>query len=181
MGDTPDEILIKGCQENDRASQQLLFEKYAQRMMNICLRYTNNQHDAEDLLQDGFIRVFAKIGSFKGGSSISTWMTRVFINMAITKINRARKTWNTTEFDDDILTVADNTEIPEGVNGQAVLDALKELPENYRVVLNMYAIDGLNHKEIAEQLGISEGGSKSRLSRARVLLKDKLKEQGKLG
>ncbi|MCB9245265.1 MAG: sigma-70 family RNA polymerase sigma factor [Flavobacteriales bacterium] len=181
MGDTPDEILIKGCQENDRASQQLLFEKYAQRMMNICLRYTNDVHDAEDLLQEGFIRVFTKIGSFKGGSSIGTWMTRVFINMAINKINRQKRKWQETEYNDSILSVADDDQMPEQVDGQLVLNTLKELPENYRVVLNMYAIDGLNHKEIADLLGISEGGSKSRLSRARVLLKERLKEKGLLG
>jgi len=137
-----------------------------------------NRMEAEDLLQEGFIKILTKISSFKSQSTLSTWMSRIFVNMAINKIQRHRKKWNTVEFNDEILTEYSDEEIPEGVDGQKVLEAMNDVPDNYKVVLNMYAIDGMSHQEIADVLGVSVGGSKSRLSRARVLLKNILKEKG---
>jgi len=175
---TPDEVLLKGCVNNDRTAQKQLFEKYSPQMMSICLRYMISRAEAEDLLQEGFIRIFAKISSFKGQSALKTWMSRIFVNMAINKLSRDKNRWNTTQFNEDIYSEYADEEIPSGIDGQRVLDTMKDMPDNYKVVLNMYAIDGLNHQEIADALNISVGGSKSRLSRARSILKVMLKENG---
>lgn len=168
--------LIQRCKDKDRNAQKLLFEKYANQMMAICMRYCKNEEDARDLLHDGFYKVFTKIDSFKGGSKISTWMTRVFINLALNKLRHGRnKHWHE-EFEprhggiEDTSTTEDET-----IESKTVMLALKQLPEKYRIVINMYAIDNMSHKEISEQLGITVGSSKSRLSRARVMLNTQLK------
>lgn len=155
----------------------MLFDKYAQKMMRVCTRYTNNPEDARDLLHDGYYKVFTKIKSFKGNSRIDTWMTRIFINLALNKLRQGRHKYYHDEFEEKHeASFADPAEeTPPQVEPEEVLAALNELPEIYRIVLNMYAIDGLSHQEIAKQLGISVGSSKSRLSRARVQLNAKLK------
>jgi RNA polymerase sigma-70 factor (ECF subfamily) len=156
----------------------MLFEKYASKMMAVCMRYCKNQEDAEDLLQDGYYKVLTSIKSFKGNSKIDTWMTRIFINIALNRNRIGRNKYNHYEFDTK-FEKADFDEEPIGENIEAkiVIKALNELPEIYKIVLNMYAIDGLSHKEIGERLGISEGSSKSRLSRGRSLLNAKLKRK----
>jgi RNA polymerase sigma-70 factor, ECF subfamily len=167
-----DKELILRCQDNDRFAQKMLFEKYASKMMATCMRYCDNQEDARDLLQDGFYKIFLNIQSFKGDSRIDTWMTRVIINLALNKKRLGRNKYDHYEFDS-------NYELPqeevdesalENIEPETVLEALNRLPEIYKIVLNMYAIDNLSHQEIAKQLGISVGSSKSRLSRGRVLL-----------
>lgn len=154
-------------------AQKELFDKYAGQMMAICLRYCKNQEDAKDLLQEGFFKVLTKIGSFKGQSRLDTWMTRIFINLALNSFRQARKKYHHTELNENLK--EEEVEEIEERDPKKVLAALQELPEIYRVVINMYAIDGLSHKEISKLLGISEGSSKSRLSRARKLLNEKLK------
>jgi RNA polymerase sigma factor (sigma-70 family) len=174
-----EEELIRGCRNKDRSAQKMLFEMYANKMMAVCMRYTKNQEDARDLLHDGFYKVFIKIDSFKGGSRIDTWMTRVFINLALNKLRHGRNKYYHDEFEakhEDIFNQS-NQEERYDVKPNQVLQALNQLPEIYKIVLNMYAIDELSHKEIAEQLNISVGSSKSRLSRARVLLNAKLKRK----
>lgn len=173
-----DDELIQACKDNNRSAQKMLFEKYANQMMGVCMRYCKNQEDAKDLLQDGFYKVLINIKSFKGGSRIDTWMTRIFINLALNKLRHGRNKYDHQEFDrqHEQFISADVLEKPRyEVEPNQVLEALKQLPEIYRIVINMYAIDNLTHKEISQQLGITEGSSKSRLSRARVLLNDILK------
>lgn len=166
-----DEELIRGCKKKNRKAQKQLFEMYSAKMMGICLRYTNSQHDAEDLLHDGFLRVFDKIKSFKGNSSIQTWMSRVFVNLAINNIRKAKKL-EMSSFDEAYMGgIKDEAPTLVGYEAAEVLRCMQELPEIYKLVLNMYAIEGMSHSEIASTLNISEGGSKSRLSRARVMLK----------
>ncbi len=173
-----DDELIQACKDNNRSAQKMLFEKYANRMMAVCMRYCKNQEDARDLLQDGFYKVLTNISSFKGGSRIDTWMTRIFINLALNKLRHGRNKFDHQEFDakhEQIITEEEIKNPRYEMEPNQVLEALKELPEIYRIVINMYAIDNMSHKEISKQLGITEGSSKSRLSRARVLLNDILK------
>lgn len=165
-----DEELIQRCKENDRTAQKMLFEKYAQQMLATCMRYTETEEDAKDILQDGFYKVLTKIKSFKGNSNIKTWMTRIFINEALNSKRLARNKYYHQDLD-AVAELEDHTPEPqEEKNPNEVLNAVKQLPPKYRIVINLYAIDGLTHKEIAKQLGITEGSSKSRLSRARVQL-----------
>ena len=166
--------LIKRCKQQDQMAQKELFDRFAGKMMGICLRYSKNQDDAKDLLQEGFFKVLVKIKTFKGQSKLETWMTRVFINLALNSFRKARHKYHHVELHDNIEADETETEVEEA-DPKRVLDAVQQLPEIYRIVINLYAIDGLSHKEIAGMLGISEGSSKSRLSRGRKLLAEALK------
>lgn len=139
------------------------------------MRYCKNQEDARDLLQDGYYKIFVNIKSFKGESRIDTWMTRIFINLALNQKRLGRNKYDHFEFDPKFEKAQEEVTPTEDIEPQTVLDALNKLPEIYKVVLNMYAVDNMSHKEIAKQLGISVGSSKSRLSRGRVLLNTLLK------
>lgn len=171
--------LIERCKKKDRLAQKLLFEKYAHKMMGVCIRYAKNSEDARDLLHDGFYKVLIKIGSFKGNSKLETWMTRVFINTALNKQRHGRNKFYHDSFEEKHEVGLENTEHQPryDVEPNDVIKALNELPDIYRIVLNMYAIDNLSHKEIADQLDISVGSSKSRLSRGRVLLNELLNKK----
>ena len=173
-----EEELIRRCKEHDQSAQKMLFEKYANKMMAVCMRYCKNQEDAKDLLQDGYYKVLTSIKSFKGNSRIDTWMTRIFINLALNRNRIGRNKYSHYEFDTK-FEKADFDEEPvnEDIEAKLVIQALNKLPEIYKIVLKMYAIDGLTHKEIAKQLSISEGSSKSRLSRGRSMLNAKLKRK----
>lgn len=144
-------------------------------MYGYCLRYSGNPDDANDLLQDGFIKVFENIKSYKGDSPLQAWMSRVFINLAITRYRKKSSGPRFVEVEDTEIAEdepADETTEPADV--ERVMACIQLLPEKYRIVLNLYAIDKMGHKEIAEQLGITEGTSKSQLSRARQMLKSLL-------
>ena len=170
--------LIKACKKNDRVAQKELFDRYSGKMLAVCLRYCRNQEDARDLLQDGFFKVLTKIKTFKGNSKLETWMTRVFINLALNKLRQGRNKYYHEEFEqkhESSISEAEE-ELPQR-DPKDVLRAVQELPEIYRIVINMYAVDGMSHKEISTALGITEGSSKSRLSRARNLLGQKLKSK----
>lgn len=168
-----EEELIRRCKENDRQAQKELFDRFSAKMMAVCIRYCGNHEDAKDVLQDGFYNVLTKIGTFKGNSRLETWMTRLFINVALNSFRQKFKKYRHDEITDDMP----DEVIEEGTeqyDTNKVMSALQELPDIYRVVINMYAIDNMSHAEIAKALRISEGSSKSRLSRARKLLKEKL-------
>ncbi|MBL7812858.1 MAG: sigma-70 family RNA polymerase sigma factor [Bacteroidetes bacterium] len=169
-----DDDIIQGCKRGDRKWQQELFLRYGRKLYGYCLRYAANQEDANDLLQDGFVKIFDSIGSFKGESTLEAWMTRLIINMAISRFRKRNSGPRFVEMDD--LHIADDAEEIQVASYDLgrVLSALEGLPEKYRIVLNLYAIEKMSHKEIAEQLEISEGTSKSTLSRARQMLKDQL-------
>jgi RNA polymerase sigma-70 factor (ECF subfamily) len=165
-----DEELIRRCKESDQSAQKMLFEKYANRMMAVCMRYCKNRDDAKDLLQDGFYKVYVNISKFKGDSKIDTWMTRVFINLALNQQRQGRNKYSHFEFDPALETAVEESQVPEEIAPEKVLAALNQLPEIYKIVLNLYAVEDMSHKEIAKKLGIPIGSSKSRLSRGRVML-----------
>jgi RNA polymerase sigma-70 factor (ECF subfamily) len=168
-----EEELIKACKKNNRVAQRELFDRYSSKMMAVCLRYGKNHDDAKDLLQDGFYQVLTKIKSFKGNSKLETWMTRVFINLALNKLRHGRNKFYHQEFETkhSSMVELEEEEVVER-NPKEVLAAVQELPDIYRIVINMYAIDGLSHNDISKALGITVGSSKSRLSRARVMLNE---------
>lgn len=172
-----DEHIIQGCKEKNRNAQQELFLKYSRKMYGFCLRYSDNSDDANDLLQDGFLKVFDNIESYKGDSPLHSWMTRIFINLAISRFRKRSSGPRFVDMDDTELADDDDSNQVEETDFNKVMACLAELPEKYRLVLNLYAIEKLGHKEIAEQLGISEGTSKSQLSRARQMLKDLLEKK----
>jgi RNA polymerase sigma factor (sigma-70 family) len=173
-----DDKIIQGCRENNRSAQQELFLKYSGKMYGYCLRYSNNSDDANDLLQDGFLKVFDNIKSYKGDSSLQSWMARVIINLAISKFRKRAAGPVFVDMEQtDIVDDSDESNQIEVKDVNKVMQCLALLPEKYRIVLNLYAIDKMGHREIAQQLGISEGTSKSQLSRARNMLKDLLEKK----
>lgn len=170
--------LIDGCKKQDRKSQQLVYEKYARVMFGICLRYSPDRETAQDLLQDGFIKVFMNISSFENKGSFEGWMKRIFINLALEHI---RKDKSKKQISDDIenisdLDIVDESEADTDLLSEAeLLQMVQELPPGYRSVFNMYVIEDYSHKEISEMLGIAEGTSRSQYIRARQLLQEKIK------
>ena len=169
--------IIAGCVKKDRNAQKSLYEKYAAKMFGFCLRYSNSRADAQDLLQDGFIKVFDSIATLKEASQLEGWMSRIFINLAMSKFRKSSRGPVMVEVM-DVLDDSEEVSIDdEPMDVNAVLNCLMALPEKYRVVLNLYAIDKLSHKEISETVGISIANSKSLLFRARVMLKELVEQQ----
>lgn len=170
--------LIEGCKRQDRKSQQAVYERYARVMYNICLRYTSSTESAQDLMHDGFIKVFTNINSFENKGSFEGWMKRIFINLALENIRKnKRQEQNSEDIESIADTIADDSEDDvDSINETELLRMIQELPSGYRSVFNLYAIEEYSHKEISEMLGIAEGTSRSQYIRARALLQEKVKE-----
>lgn len=161
--------LIKGCCKNDRKYQRHLYDRYAGKMLVICLRYTKNQLEAEDILQESFIKVFDNIKKFRRECPLEQWIKRIVINTAL-KNNRSKLyMYPAVDIEHIENDFNDNLTLKD-LNYKELLELIRQLPHRYQVSFNLYAIEGYQHKEIAEMLGISEGTSKSQFSRARVML-----------
>ena len=144
-------------------------------MFAICLHYSNNYADAQDVLQDGFVKVFGKISQFEGTGSIAGWIRRIMINTALEKLRGQKYFLEIDEVKEENGLQYD--EIVDTISADDLVKIIQELSPQYRVVFNLYAIEGYSHKEIGQMLGISEGTSKSNLSRARTILQQKVKER----
>ncbi|WP_298901046.1 RNA polymerase sigma factor [uncultured Psychroserpens sp.] len=167
------EQLIERCKKNDAQAQSQLYKLYASKLFSICLKYSRNYAEAEDNLQDAYITVFKKIDQFKNKGSLEGWMKRITINTALQRyrsagvfdiINEDRIEDVSVDVDDDDISI------------DFLLNIIQELPDRYRLVFNLYALDDYSHKEIANMLDISTGTSKSNLARARLILKDKIEQ-----
>ena len=168
--------IIEGCRAGKRELQKALYERYSGKMYNICLRYAKSKYEAEDILQEGSIKVFDKIGQFAGTGSFEGWIRRIVVNSALEVIRKRKIDFSSI----DIKYVQDPHEHTfntiSTLNTKELLAVIQELPDGYRTVFNLYVIEGYQHGEIAEMLSISEGTSKSQLARARSLLQSKLNE-----
>src|SRR5688572_23333803 len=161
--------LIKGCVRRERNAQKRLYETFSSKMYALCCRYVKDSMEAEDVLVTAFTKILDRIDQYKGEGSFEGWIRRVVVNEALTYLRRNRSMYIETE-----LEAADREpdyqQISDHLEAEDLLNMIQELPAGYRIVFNLYAIDGYSHKEIAEQLNISENTSKSQLSRARVFL-----------
>lgn len=165
--------LIKGCVKGDRAAQKALYERYCRKMMVACQRYAKSTQEAEDALQEGFLKVFASLKSFRGDARLDTWITRIMINTALNA--QRQKLYLLPMVDITEMNLPEDEEISlAAFNLSELIAMIQSLPDGCRLVFNLFAIEGYNHKEIAGMLGISEGTSKSQYSRAKSLLKVKL-------
>ena len=173
-----DKALVENCIKGDPKAQRMLFDKFASKMLGVCMRYTKNTEQAEDVLQDGFVKVFTKLDHFKGGGSLEGWIRRIMVNTALDEIRRNVKFQKNVAVDDVDYKLDTNAYIIEGLQSEDLLKLINDMPDGYKVVFNMFAIEGYSHKEIANQLGVSENTSKSQYSRARAYLKTKLEELG---
>lgn len=170
------EQLIKGCLRQDRSVQKAVFDLYAGRMLGVAQRYARNQADAEDILQDAFIKVFEKIGSFKGEGSFEGWIRKIVVNTALKKYTLARYS---RELSEEFLSVpeAEQTSDPSTyshLSEKDILGLINKLPDGYRVIFNLYVIEGYRHEEIADMLGIQAGTSRSQLAKARLMLQKQI-------
>jgi len=176
-----DEKIIEGCISGKRRAQNQLYQKYSPGMLGVCLRYSNNLAEAEDILQEGFIKVFKNIKNFRKEGSFEGWIRRIIINSAITYISKNKITFK--EIDEDKMELTEETETNESyipVDPEVLLKLIQNMPEGYRMVINLYVFEGYRHKEISEILNISESTSKSQLSKARKYLKNELEKQNKV-
>lgn len=167
--------LIHGCKEGNRRMQEELYRRFSPRMYAVCLRYASNAEEAEDVLQEGFIKIFKKLDSFRGDGSFEGWIRRIFVNTAIEQFRRKRYLLPVTEKEENTIE-GKYFSILDELAEKDILALVQELSPGYRTVFNMYVVEGYTHKEIADMLGISEGTSKSQLSRAKVILQDMVKK-----
>lgn len=168
------EDIINGCRKEDGKSQEKLYKMVSPIMYGLCLQYSGDEDDAKDILQEGFIKVFRKIGQYSGKGSFMGWIRRIMINTALEKY---RSAVNMQSIDDhEVLeeeVIDDN--ILASLTAEEITKLIQELSPQYRLIFNLYAIEGYSHKEISEMTGISEGTSKSNLSRARTILQKKVR------
>ena len=170
--------LIKNCLTGNQRAQKTLFDSFAPKMMGVCLRYMKNVEQAEDALQDGFVKVFSKLNLYKGDGSLEGWVRRVIVNTCLDQIRKQAKFNMNVPMDDVQYMIEHDGLIIEGLGEKDLIKMINEMPDGYRVVFNMFAIEGYSHREIADKLGVSENTSKSQYSRARGYLRNKLEELG---
>jgi RNA polymerase sigma factor (sigma-70 family) len=171
-----EEQLLVGCRKNDRTAQQQLYTSYSGKMYALCCRYVKNKMEAEDVLVTAFTKVFDKIDQFKSEGSFEGWIRRIVVNEALTWIRKNRSLYLETDLEKADYE-PDYDKLSDHLETEDLLRMIQALPTGYQLVFNLYAIDGYSHKEIAEQLNISENTSKSQLSRARVYLQKLLAQQ----
>lgn len=174
-----EEDLIKGCLREDRDAQRELYKRFSGKMMAVCLRYAGNRMEAEDMLQEGFIKVFDNIGKFKSEGSLEGWVRRIMVNTSINKIRSQKVRFEELgEENDDFL--HHDKSIIDRMSEKDILNLVSQMPSGYRYVFNMYAIEGLSHKEIAANLGIEEASSRSQYAKAKKYLQQQLAKLEKI-
>lgn len=172
-----DSELIALCKKGDRAAQKALYDRLAPRMFPLCIRYVGDRMVAEDILQEGFVTLFTRLDSYKGEGSFEGWARRIFVTTALMNLRKK----DALKMSDDLEAArglkTDMTSQTQSLGYKELMTLIMTLPPGFRTVFNMYAIEGFSHKEIAEMLGITETTSRTQLSRARVWLQNKIKEQ----
>ncbi len=171
--------LIAGCCKGYGPAQKELYRLYAPKMFGVVLRYSNDQHTAEDLLQEGFIKVYQNIGTFRNEGSFEGWIRRIFINVSLEHFRRSTRLYPISDIHDGGIEVVENSVI-EKLCADDLLALLQKLSPGYRMVFNLYAIEGFSHKEIGKMLNISEGTSKSQLARGRSILQKMVRKLEKV-
>ncbi|MFZ9029135.1 MAG: RNA polymerase sigma factor [Crocinitomicaceae bacterium] len=178
-------VLIEGCLKNDRRSQEELFKLYYGKMLGVCMRYSTDRDSAEEVLQEGFIKIFEKLERFDYKGSFEGWIRRIMANTAIDHIRKSKKDPLLSDNDEDFKLGSEDPVVAKeetefvGIKAEIALEAINDLSPAYRAVFNLYVMEEYTHKEIAEILNISEGTSKSNLSKAKLNLQRILKEKFK--
>lgn len=166
--------LLEPCRKGDRRAQEALYSSLAPKLYGVCMRYAKDDFEAQDILQTGFIKVFKSLNSFRGDGSLEGWIRKVIVNTAI-------ESYHKTKSEPELVDIAEVHDLAgeyieiDTLEAKDLLVLIRSLPEGFRIVFNMFTIEGYSHQEIAEKLQISTGTSKSQLSRARVWLKEKIK------
>jgi len=165
--------VVRACQDNDPGAQHELYNMFKSKMFGVCLRYSGNYEDAQDILQEGFLKVFEKISQFGFKGAFEGWIRKIMVNTALEKYRLHYRQVSATEHIAEIEYEQEN-EIMADIDMHALVKMIQELSPRYRVVFNLFALEGYSHKEISEMLQITEGTSKSNLSRARTILQERV-------
>lgn len=169
-----DKELIERCLANDPKAQEYLYRRFSKAMYGVCLRFARNTLEADDILQEGFIKIFTYLKDFRHEGALEGWIRRTIVNTAINYYNSRVNDWSETTIDKAQSLQNGAEEILDRISTNDLLKLIQALPEGYRMVFNLYVIEGYNHQEIAAMLNISENTSKSQLSRARAALQQKI-------
>lgn len=171
-----DQELAKGCIEGNREAQKALWKLHSRKMMAVCLRYCDSREEAEDVLQDGFIKVFEKMNQWQGSGPLGGWIRTVVVNTALTHIRSRNKWKNSVDLDKAEELDAEETDALSMMNETSLLGLIEKMPSGYKAVFNLFAVEGYGHKEIGDLLGISENTSKTQFLKAKNWLKKNLAE-----
>ncbi len=170
-----DEELIKACMQENADAQKELYERYAPMLMGTCMRYAKDQVEAEDILQESFIKIFQKIKKYNRQGSWEAWLRRITINTAIDHLRKQKNMQRNISIEQDQALQVEAHEVDQ-LELEYLYQIIQELPAGYRVVFNLYAIEGYSHREIGKQLGITESTSRSQYTRARAILMQRIRE-----
>ena len=165
--------LIKACIKGDRRAQKVIFNFYSSKMLSLCIRYSRHRLEAEDIFQDGFIKVFTNLHNFEYHGSLEGWIRRIMVNTAI-KYNLKKSVSHEQIGMDSVIEEGSVPDVFSSLSEEELIRLITTLPDGYRMVFNLYAIEGYNHKEISELLGIEESTSRSQLAKARKMLQEKV-------
>lgn len=169
-----EDAILQGCLKNNAAAQKALYEKYNAKMLVVCYRYAHNREDAEDMLQEGFIKVFSQIHTFENRGALEGWIRRIIVHTCINNLKKNKR------FNESVDIIHANSiqvreeSIPSIIQAKEVVECIRMLPIGYRTVLNLYAIEGFSHREISFMLDIEESTSRSQYTRAKSMLEDML-------
>lgn len=167
-----EEAILQGCLKNNAAAQKALYEKYSAKMLVVCYRYAPNREDAEDMLQEGFIKIFSQIHTFENRGALEGWIRRIIVHTCINILKKNKR------FNESVDLIHANSvqvreeSIPSIIQAKEVVECIRMLPIGYRTVLNLYAIEGFSHREIGDILDIEESTSRSQYTRAKAMLED---------
>jgi RNA polymerase sigma factor (sigma-70 family) len=162
--------LVRDCLKGKLQAQRELYEHFSEKMLGVCYRYTRSMRDAEDVLQEGFVKVFHHLSQFKSEGELGAWIRRIMVNTALNFLKRNRKYQDEMFFTEEYLHPVTNEDPAVLMHAKELADLVRQLPQGYQVIFNLHAIEGYSHVEIGVMLGISDGTSRSQYARARSLL-----------
>ena len=167
-----EELLLQGCLQKDAIAQQELYQRYSPKMLTVCYRYAKSREDAEDMLQEGFIKVFTQINQFEHRGSLEGWILRIVVHTCINHLKKNKKFREHVDLLHAENIVSNEEYLPGILQAKQVIECIRQLPIGYRTVLNLYAIEGYSHREIGNMLEIEESTSRSQYTRAKNLLEE---------
>lgn len=167
-----EEAILSGCLQNDAVAQRELYSRYSPKMLSVCYRFAHNREDAEDMLQEGFIKVFSQIHTFQSKGAFEGWIRRIMVHTCINHLKKNKKFHESVDIIHATGVQVREESVPSIVQAKQVVECIRLLPLGYRTVLNLYAIEGYSHKEISEMLDVEESTSRSQYTRAKQMLED---------
>jgi RNA polymerase sigma-70 factor (ECF subfamily) len=172
-----DDLILSGCLQNDTSSQEALYHRFSPRMLGVCYRFAKNREDAEDMLQEGFIKVFSQIHQYRSEGALEGWIRRIIVHTCINVLKKNKKFADSIDLIFAYNLPKKDEDIPSIVQAKQIVECIRMLPLGYRTVLNLYAIEGYSHREIADMLDIEESTSRSQYTRAKSLLQEILQRK----